>query len=148
MKQTLEGRYPAKADVVIKMMTDKKFYTDRLDLQSVKGYEVLDYAFDGKRFSITIRRKITAINVTSTETWDVASKKGTIKVELSGMPIEVSAVTVLKDDAKGCVLTYNWDVSSRVPLVGGKIEKQFAGENEKAVPEQTRLGIQLLKNYQ
>src|SRR6185312_11531227 len=124
MKQTLEGRYPAKSDVVIKMMTDKKFYTDRLDLQGVKGYEVLDHAFDGKRFSISIRRKITAINVTSIETWDVASKKGTIKVELSGMPIEVSAVTSLKDDAKGCVLTYNWDVSSKVPLVGGKIEKQ------------------------
>ena len=148
MKQKLEGRYPAKSDVVIKMMTDKKFYTDRLDLQGVSGYEVVDHKFDGKRFSITIKRKITAITVTSIETWDVAAKKGSIKVELSGMPIEVSCVTSLKDDAQGCVLTYNWDVSSKVPLVGGKIEKQFAGENEKAIPEQTRLGIQLLKNYQ
>jgi hypothetical protein len=147
MKQTLEGRYPAKSDVVIKMMTDKKFYTDRLDLQGVKGYEVVDHAFDGKNFSITIKRKITAITVTSVETWNVAAKKGTIKVELSGMPIDVSAVTSLKDEGPGSVLTYNWDVNSKVPLVGGKIEKQFAGENEKAIPEQTRFGIQLLKNY-
>ena len=148
MKQKLEGRYPAKSDVVIKMMTDRKFYTDRLDLQGVKGYEVLDHKSDGKKFSITIKRKITAVNVTSVETWDVATKKGTISVELSGMPIKVSCVTSLKDDGQGSVLTYDWDVSSGVPLVGGKIEKQFAGENEKAIPEQTRLGIQLLKNYQ
>ena len=147
MKQTLEGRYPAKSDVVIKMMTDKKFYTDRLDLEGVKGYEVVDHAFDGKRFSITIKRKITAINVTSVETWDVATRKGTIKVELSGMPLKLSAETSLKDAGSGCVLTYNWDIHSSVPLVGGKIEKQFAGENEKAVPAQTKYGIQLLKNY-
>src|ERR1041385_500160 len=48
VKQTLEGRYPAKSDVVIKMMTDKKFYTDRLDLQGVSGYEVVDHKFDGR----------------------------------------------------------------------------------------------------
>ena len=147
MKQTLEGRYPAKSDVVIKMMTDRKFYTDRLDLEGVKGYEVLASAFDGKRFSITIKRKVTAITLTTIESWDVASKKGTIKVELQGMPLKLSCETALKDDAKGCVLTYNWDISSSVPLVGGKIEKQFAGENEKAVPAQTKFGIQLLKNY-
>ena len=148
MKQTLEGRYPASSAVVIKMLTDRKFYTDRLDLQGIKGYEVLEHKFDGKDFSITIKRKVTAINVTSVETWNVAGKKGTIRVDLQGMPVQVSCETSLKDDGKGCVLSYKWDVNSKVPLVGGKIEKQFAGENEKAIPEQTRLGIQLLKNYQ
>lgn len=148
MKQRLEGRYPAPSDVVIRMMTDRKFYTDRLDLQGIREYEVLDHKSDGKRFSITIKRRITAIGVTSVETWDAASKQGTISVELSGMPIEVKCQTRLADDGKGgCVLTYDWDIKSRVPLVGGKIEKQFAAENEKAVPQQTRLGIELLKHY-
>ena len=147
MKQKLEARYPASADVVIKMMTDKKFYTDRLDLQGIKGYEVAAHKFDGKDFSITINRKITAINVKSVEKWNVAKKTGHILVELQGMPMEVSCTTALKDDGSGCVLTYNWDIVSKIPLVGGKIEKQFAGENEKAIPEQTRYGIELLKNY-
>jgi carbon monoxide dehydrogenase subunit G len=147
MKQTLEGRYPAKSDVVMKMLTDRKFYTDRLDLQGIKGYEVLDHAFDGKDFSVKIKRKVSGINVTSTETWNVATKNGTITVDLQGMPIQVTCETSVKDDGKGSVLTYKWDVNSKVPLIGGKIEKQFAGENEKAIPEQTRLGIQLLKNY-
>jgi hypothetical protein len=147
MKQKLEAKYPASSDVVIKMMTDKKFYTDRLDLQGIKDYEVLSHKSDGKTFSIAIKRKVSAINVTSTETWNVAKKTGTIAVELQGMPIEVSCKTALADKGKDCVLTYDWDFSSKVPLVGGKLEKTFAGENEKAIPEQTQLGIKLLKNY-
>jgi hypothetical protein len=147
MKQTLEAKYPASSDVVIKMMTDRKFFTDRLDLQGIKEYEVVDHKFDGKSFSITIKRKITAINVTSVESWNVAKKTGRITVDLAGMPMEVSCDTALKDDGSGCVLTYKWDIVSKIPLVGGKIEKQFAGENEKAIPEQTRLGIKLLQNY-
>src|SRR5688572_13485458 len=137
MKQKLEARYPASSDVVIKMMTDKKFYTDRLELQGIKEYEVVDHKSDGKTFSITIKRKVTAINVTSVETWNVAKKTGRITVELQGMPMDVSCTTALADGGSGCVLTYNWDINSKVPLVGGKIEKSFATENEKAIPEQT-----------
>ncbi|MGH8530916.1 MAG: DUF2505 domain-containing protein [Nevskiales bacterium] len=147
MKQKIEARYPASAQVVIKMMTDKKFYTDRLELQGIKEYEVVEHAFDGKDFSITIQRRVTAINVTSVEKWNVAKKAGSISVELQGMPMDVVCDTALVDEGKECVLTYNWEIKSNVPLVGGKIEKSFAGENEKAIPEQTRLGIQLLKNY-
>jgi hypothetical protein len=146
MKQQLHGRYPASSGVVIKMMTDKKFYADRLELQGV-SYEVVAHKFDGKDFSITIKRKVSAINVTSVEIWNVAKKTGTIKVELAGMPIELGCITALTDAADGCVLSYNWDINSKVPLVGGKIERQFAGENEKAVLEQTRLGVQLLQDY-
>ncbi len=147
MKQKLEGRYPAPSSTVIKMMTDKKFYTDRLDLQGIKEYQVVDHKSDGKDFSITIKRKVGPISVTSVETWNVAKKSGRITVDLQGMPMDVSCATALVDKGSECVLTYDWDIHSKVPLVGGKIEKQFAGENEKAIPEQTRLGIQLLKNY-
>jgi hypothetical protein len=147
MKQKLEGRYPAPSDIVIKMMTDKKFYTDRLDLEGIQGYEVVDHKFDGKDFSITTKRKITAISITSIEKWNVAKKTGSIVVELAGMPLELSCKTSLRDDGSDTVMTYDWDIDSKVPLVGGKIEKQFAGENEKAVPQQVKFGVQLLKNY-
>jgi hypothetical protein len=147
VKQKLEGRYPAPSDVVIKMMTDRKFYTDRLELQGLKEYEVTDHRFDGKDFSISIKRKIGPIAVTSAESWNVAGKAGRIVVELQGMPMEVSCTTALVDRGQECALVYDWEINSKVPIVGGKIEKQFAGENEKAIPEQTRLGVELLKNY-
>jgi len=147
LKQKLQARYPASSDVVIKMMTDKKFYTDRLELQGLRDYEVVSHKADGKTFSITIKRKITAMNVISVESWNLAKKTGRITVELQGMPMEVSCDTALADEGKDCVLTYHWNIHSKIPLVGGKIEKQFAGENEKVIPEQTRYGVELLKNY-
>ena len=98
MKQKLEGRYPAPSGVVIKMMTDRKFYCDRMELQGQKAYEVIDHHFDGKEFSLKIKRKLPAASVTSTESWNVASKTGRIIVELQGMPVEMSGATSLREE--------------------------------------------------
>ena len=147
MKQKIETRYPAPSSVVIKMMTDKKFYCDRLELQGHKVYDVVSHSFDGKDFSIKFKRKLTAASITHEDIWNVDSKAGRVLVELHGMPVEMSGVTSLRDEGGECVMTYEWEIHSKVPLVGGKIEKTIAAENEKAIPEQTRLGIELLKNY-
>jgi hypothetical protein len=45
------------------------------------------------------------------------------------------------------VLTYDWEIKSGIPLLGGTIEKAVAAENEKAIPAQTRAGVELLKTY-
>jgi hypothetical protein len=161
MKQKIEARYPASSDVVIKAMTDKKFHCDRLELQGHKTYEVVSHKADGKNFSIKFKRNVpiaapaavkkfvSAQNIVIHEdSWNLASKKGAVTVEIQGMPIELSAVTSLRDEGKGCVMTYDWEIKSKIPLVGGTIEKAVAAENEKAIPEQTNAGIQLLKNYQ
>ena len=147
MKQKQDTRYAASSDVVIKMMTDKKFHCDRLEMQGHKDYEIVSHKSDGKTFSIKFKRKASGITVTHEDIWNIASKTGRIVVELGGMPVEMSAETSLRDAGKECVLTYEWNIHSKVPLVGGKIEKSIAAENEKAVPEQARVGNQLLKNY-
>ncbi|MGH8455553.1 MAG: DUF2505 domain-containing protein [Stenotrophobium sp.] len=147
MKQTIEARFPASSDLVIKMMTDKKFYCDRLEKQGHKVYEVLSHHFDGKNFSVKFKRKVPAVTVVHEDSWNVATKTGRISVELQGMPVEMTGETSLRDEGKDCVLTYTWNIHSKVPLVGGKIEKSVAAANEKEIPEQTRFGIELLKNY-
>lgn len=147
MKQKLESRYAASSDIVIKMMTDKKFHCDRLEMQGHKDYEVVSHKSDGKTFSIKFKRKASAVTVQHEDIWNIASKTGRIVVELQGMPVEMTAKTSLRDEGKECVLTYEWDINSKVPLVGGKIEKSIAAENEKAIPEQARVGNLLLKNY-
>lgn len=162
MKHVTKARFPnASSDLVIKAMTDKKFHTDRLEKQGHTNYEILDYASDGKNFRIKFKRKqpvnapgvvkkfVSAESVVIHEdSWNVATKTGKVVVELPGMPVQMSCVTTLKDEGKDCVLTYDWDIKSSVPLVGGTIEKTIAAENDKAIPEQTRVGIELLKNYQ
>ena len=160
MKQTLEARYPASSDIVIKMMTDKKFHCDRLELQGHKVYEVVSHKSDGKNFSIKFKRSVpmnapaavkkfvSAENIVVHEdAWNVATKKGTITVEIQGMPIVMTAATSLRDVGKECVMTYDWEIKSKIPLVGGTIEKAVATENEKAIPEQAKAGLKLLKNY-
>lgn len=147
MKQKMETRYNASSDVVMKMMTDKKFHCDRLEMQGEKVYEVVSHQSDAKNFSIKFKRKTKAVTVQHEDSWNIASKKGKVVVELQGMPVEMTAETSLRDEGKGCVLTYDWNIHSKVPLVGGKIEKSIAAENEKAIPEQARIGNLLLKNY-
>ena len=160
MKQKMETRYPASSDVVIKMMTDKKFHCDRLELQGLKVYEVVSHKSDSKNFSIKFKRNVPMAvpaalkkfvgsqnTVIHEDSWNVATKKGAVTVEIQGMPIQMSAVTSLRDEGKGCVMTYEWEIKSKIPLVGGTIEKAVAAENEKAIPEQARAGVQLLKNY-
>ena len=158
MKQELKQRYPAPASVVIKMMTDKKFFTDRLEQLGHKQYEVLEHK--AEPFSIKIRRPL-PMNVpgalkkfvpgnptlTHVDAWNAKTLTGTVSVELPGIPVEISATTSLKDQGDGCVLTYVFDIRSRIPLVGGTIEKSVAAENEKEIPLQTKAGIELLKKY-
>jgi hypothetical protein len=160
MKQRIEQRYPAPSDVVIRMMTDRQFHCRRLELGGHKTYEVVSHKSEGDKFSIKFKRKIpmaapgpvkkfvSAENtIVHEDAWNRATKKGTIAVEIQGMPIEISAKTSLRDDGAECVLTYDFEITSKIPLVGGAIERAVASENEKAIPEQTRLGLQLLKDY-
>lgn len=160
MKQRIEQRYPASSDVVIRMMTDKSFYTRRLELGGHKIYEIVSHKIEGDAFSITFRRKlpvaapgpvkkfVSAENtIVHEDAWNRATKQGTIAVRIEGMPIEISARTSLRDEGGACVLTYDFEIRSSVPLVGGMIEKTVAAENDKAIPEQTRLGLRLLDEY-
>ena len=147
MKQKLETRYNASSDVVLKMMTDKKFHCDRLEMQGQKDYEIVSHKSDSKTFSIKFKRKTMAVSVQHEDIWNLGTKKGRVVVELQGMPVEMTADMSLRDEGKGCVLTYEWNINSKVPLVGGKIEKSIAAENEKVIPEQARIGNLLLKNY-
>lgn len=161
MKHEIKARYPAPSSVVIKMMTDKKFYTDRLEAMGHNKYEVLSHKSDGKQFALKIRRKL-PMNVpaavkkfVSPETtivhedvWDVAKKTGKVSIELQGVPVEMSCTTSLADKgASECELTYVFDIKAKIPLVGGIIEKAVAAENDKEIPAQTKVGIELLKNY-
>jgi hypothetical protein len=160
MKQEIKQRYPAPASVVIKMLTDRKFYTDRLELLGHTKYEVLDHKADGKVFSLKIRRKLPMqvpaavkkfvspeTTIVHEDRWDVASKTGRISIDLQGVPIEMSCTTALTDSGKDCLLTYSFDIKAKVPLIGGVIEKAVAAENEKEIPLQTKAGTELLKNY-
>lgn len=160
MKHEMKAHYPAPAAVVMKMFADQSFHTRKLDGMGYTGkYQVLATGGDGKKsFSIRIERKVPVSlpgmgknapesTVINEESWDLASRTGKVVVELKGMPLEMSCTTSIRDEGKGCVVTYQWDVKSKVPLVGGTIEKMVVGDMSKKADEETQAAIALLKNY-
>lgn len=159
MKHEMKARYPASSAVVMKMFADPKFHVDKLESMGYSGkYTVLAQSGDAKKFNIKIERKVPVSlpgmgknapesTVVNDEIWDLASKTGTVKVDLKGMPLEMSCITSMTDEGKDCVITYQWNVKSKIPLVGGTIEKMVVTDMEKKAKEETEAAIALLKNY-
>lgn len=159
MKHEMKARYPASAAVVMKMFSDVAFQTQKLDALGYTGkYAVLDHSKDAKSFNIKIERKVPVSlpgmgknapesTVTNDETWDIKSKTGKVVVQLKGMPLEMSCTAAMADEGKECVVTYQWEVKSKIPLVGGTIEKMVVSDMSKKAEEETQAAIALLKNY-
>ncbi|TAJ52798.1 MAG: DUF2505 domain-containing protein [Nevskiaceae bacterium] len=159
MKHEMQSRYPAPSSVVMKMFADRDFHTRKLDATGYSGkYQVLSCNSDGKSFSIRIERKVPVSmpgmgknapesTVVNDESWDLASKTGRVVVELKGMPLDMSCVTSMRDEGQGCVVNFAWDIKSKIPLVGGTIEKMVVNDMVKKADEETQAAIALLKNY-
>lgn len=160
MKHQSQARYPASSDVVLRMFTDKNFHTRKLDAMGLKNYKVLDHKLDGSAFRIRIERKVpmqapgvvkklfgAETTVTNEEHWNLKSKTGKVLVEPQGVPIEVSCTTALTDEGKECVVSFDWTIKARVPLVGGALEKFVIADMEKRAAEETEVARSLLKDY-
>ncbi len=159
MKHEMTARYPATSAVVMKMFSDLAFQTAKLDALGYTGkYQVLSHSQDAKSFNIRIERKVpiqlpgigknaAESTVINDETWSIASKTGTVIVEVKGMPLAVSCVTAMADEGKECVIHYQWQVKSKIPLIGGTIEKMVIADMTKKANEETAAAIALLKSY-
>ncbi len=160
LKHTSTAHYPAKAAVVIRMFTDKAFHTRKLDVMGLTTYEVVDHAFDGKDFRIKIDRRVpmaapgavkklmgAETRVINEEFWTVKSRTGRINVEPVGMPVTMSCTTAITDEPGGSVVTFDWTISAKIPLMGGTLEKFIVGDMEKRAAEETQAAVSLLKDY-
>lgn len=157
LKYEMKARYPAPSKVVIKMFTDKEFHTRKLDQMGLK-YRVLAHSDAGKDFSIKIERKVPIqmpgigksageTTIVNEERWNAGNKTGAVVVEAQGMPLEVSCITEIADEGKECVVTYQWSVHSKLPLVGGTLEKFVVADMEKRAADETRISVAMLKDY-
>ena len=160
MKHQSQVRYPAPSDVVIRMFTDRNFHTRKLDEMGLKNYQVLDHAFDGTDFRIKIQRKVpmqapamvkkfvaAESTVVNEERWNARNKTGKVLVEPQGIPLEMHCVTALKDQDGECLVSYDWTINARIPLMGGTLEKFVVSDLDRRSAEETAIGLRLLKDY-
>jgi hypothetical protein len=89
-----------------------------------------------------IRKLVPATNdVSHIERWsaDGAGYAAAISVEIRTVPVKIAGTKILQPDRKGCTVTWSFDVTSGIPLLGSIIAA-FAGEElRKNLEEEARV---------
>lgn len=162
MDHVIEVRFPASSDVVIKAFTDKEFHLSKCDALGSKEVELLDDSADPDNFYVKIRRLMpvevdvpralkslvpSMVTIEHKDAWNASTKTGFIEIELSGLPVSLTADVSLRDEGDECVYRYEWHIKAKVPLVGGKLEKLLASDMDEKIPKETAASIPLLDKY-
>lgn len=160
MKQEIKARYPVSADVVLKMFSDKNFHTRKLEVLGLPKYQVLESAQQGDEFRIKIERKVpleapgmvkkvvpVESTVVSEERWNRKTRSGVVNVQPQGIPVKMSCTATVKDEGAGSVVTYVWDVSSSIPMIGGQLEKFVCSDMVGKSADEAKAAISLVDQY-
>ena len=159
MKHSTQARYPASADVVIKMFSDPDFHKRKMDQLGIT-YDILAEENDGDEFRIKAERHVpiqasgivtkimpATTQVVNDERWRLSDKSGLVVVETKGVPLDMSCTAQMRDDGDECVIDYDWEIKARIPIGGGALEKFVVNDMQKREAEERDVGISLLDDY-
>lgn len=162
MKFSYTQKYTKDKDSMLKMLCDPAYHKGMQDGLGSWDFKQLELDDDGTQFRIkysyTLKsevpmpgfaKKILGENAhaTQVETWNRATGKGTVDVQPKGLPGRVHCDLTIEADGSGCKKIFNWDVSVKVPLVGGKIEGLIADDIKAKDPIDSKVTAKLLENY-
>lgn len=156
MKHQATAAYPAPAEVVLRMFLDEAFHVRKLTEVGIE-HRILECSLSGDDFRIRVQRQIPVdlpgvkslgvSKIVHVEYWNTATHCGTVDVELPGKPLTMHCKSAIEDHGDRCVVRYDWELNSRLPVVGRKLEKFIAANiDEQAEPEH-QAGIELLDAY-
>jgi hypothetical protein len=143
MQFSYKQTFPKDAASVLKMYCDPAYHKALQEALGAKNFRQLDHSDDGTRFMIKISYEVASsaplpafakkilgetTAVTQTERWDRGTKKGEVIVEPKGLPGKIRAATSLSEAGGSTTKTFDWDVSVKIPLVGGKLEDLISGD--------------------
>jgi hypothetical protein len=136
-----EINYPADAATVFAMLTDVGFQERKLEATGALSYEVeVETDEDGGAVITSTRQMPTdqvpdvvrglvgqTLTIAQVEEWTApdgsGDRSGTVRVEVSGAPVKLTATLALRGGAGGSQEIIEGDLKARVPLIGGRIEK-------------------------
>lgn len=159
MKHATTARYPAPSETVIRMFTDEGYHARKLEKLGIE-YEILAHEFDGEDFRLKARRAVpvqagglagrmmpATTQVVNDERWRVSDKTGSVVVEPSGVPLEMSCSARMRDQDGECVVEYDWDIRARIPVGGGSLEKFVIADMENRAADELEAALSLLDEY-
>ena len=156
MKVSERHDYEATPDTVWAMITDPAW---REQVCAATGATSWDVAIDadaaGGTVSVTrvlpaevpdaVRRIVgETVTVTQTETWGAAAADGTrqgdVELQVKGQPATMKASSILAPSAGGTQLQMDGELKVRIPLIGGRLEKELAKAIRMALQKEQEVG--------
>lgn len=162
MQFTDKHAFNKNADTVMKMYSDKEFFLRKYKESGYQDIQVLAHEKSGDKFRIKCQYAMkTDVPVpgfakkfmpdTSTvvqeDSWDCKAKKGRLNIEIKGVPAKISCDMTLTDAGSGSANSFKWDISVKIPLVGGKLEELIANDIRSKSKKDHGVTAKILEDY-
>lgn len=160
MKLTTRACYSAPMHTVLRMFADRAFHERKHQRMQLTRFVILEHQADAQQCRVRVERvvpmqapsvlkKLLPAHTTAVyeEQWDLRSGAGRVQVQPQGTPLDLRCTAQAVDRAGGCDIDYHWEITARVPLVGGALEKFVAGDLETRMAEENRLAESLLGDH-
>jgi hypothetical protein len=162
MQFTDKHSYSKNSDTVMKMYSDRAFFERKYKDSGYWDIKVLEHEKNGDRFRIKCQYTMKSsapvpgfakkflpetATVVQEDSWDCKTKKGRLNIEMKGLPAKITCDMTLKDEGGGAANHFKWDVSVKIPLVGGKIEDLIAQDIRAKSKGDLEVSRKILESY-
>ena len=159
MQFTQSVSYPGTVDEVVAMYLTPAYLERRFGQFVVEGSQAVSVEGDRVSFAGTVRPELipaaaarfvkSDLRIAFTEEWTTneAGASSRTSVTVDGAPVSVEATSTLTGTETGCTREVTGNVSVRVPLLGGRIEKEAVAHLGRVVEREQALATQWLEEH-
>ena len=159
MQFTQSISYPGTVDEVVAMYLTPAYLERRFGQFVVEGSQAVSVEGERVSFAGTVRPELipaaaarfvkSDLRISFTEEWTtneaVARSRSMVTVE--GAPVSFRAVSVLSPSGQGAERDVTGDVSVRIPLLGGRIEKEAVARAGRVIERERELAASWLEEH-
>lgn len=159
MQFTQSISYPGTVDEVVAMYLTPAYLERRFGQFVVEGSSTVSVEGERASFAGTVRPELipaaasrfvkSDLRVTFTEEWatNEAGATSRTSVTVDGAPVSVEATSTLSPSDAGSAREVSGNLSVRVPLLGGRIEKEAVAHLGRVVEREQALAMQWLEEH-
>ena len=159
MQFTQSISYPGTVDEVVAMYLTPAYLERRFGQSVVDGSSTVSVEGERVSFAGTVRPELipaaasrfvkSDLRVTFTEEWTLNEAGATSRtsVTVDGAPVSVEATSTLNPSDAGSAREVSGNLSVRVPLLGGRIEKEAVAHLGRVVEREQALATQWLEEH-
>lgn len=138
---TVKFTYAQDADTVYKLLSDPEVSRRRSEAFGDKDIRLTksgDTVTNVRQVEADVpafaKRLLSPTNtVTEVKAWNPATKSATLSVEIKGVPVKISGDIRIVPAGTGCDYIVSFQVSCKIPLIGGQLEKHITGVTEEGM---------------